>query len=166
MSNSWTWTCYCHNFLISSQFHRLVSQTALENSSPVSLFWEWSSLTSRQTQVIMFLLWHLAKWLPFFRSASELNSFTVKSSKKHQSRERPPAYIITVASGSVSPILSQSCHQNTCHWERPLIDYESWGAAPCGYFYQLSDCNHSHLKFYAVYEWEWDCVCVLISTFQ
>lgn len=61
-------------------------------------------MTSRQTQVIMLLLWRQTKWLPFFRSAPRMNSFTVKSSKKHQSRERPPAYIITAASGPVSPI--------------------------------------------------------------
>lgn len=102
-----------------------------------------------------------------FVTVSFLDEFLYgKKLRKHQSHESPPAYIITVPSGCVAPISYCTGIKKTCYWERPLIDYESWEEAPCGHIYQLSDCYHSHLKFCAVYEWEWECVCVLISTFQ
>lgn len=73
---------------------------------PLSLFWEWSSMTSPQTEVIMLLLWRLAKQLPFFRSASQKNSFTVKSWKTtHRSRERP-----LLTSSLLPPVLSPQFH--------------------------------------------------------
>lgn len=124
-----TWKCVCSSFVISSQFHCRVSQSSLENSSQPSLFWQWRSLMSHSSRVIVLPLWRPSTWLPFFRSASQMSSFTVKSQREKKkkkskktsvpSRERP-----LLTSLLLPPVLSPH-FLTVWHWERPVIDYES-----------------------------------------